>query len=56
MIPGVRGCPSGPASTSNSLFTGAVPTRRRRSRSALPDGTGMASARSPAVSLPHTPR
>ena len=35
--PGVDGCATGPASVSNNAFTGAAPTRRRRSRNALPD-------------------
>ena len=55
MIPGVRGCPSGPARISNSLFTGGIPIRRRRSRRAFPEGAASPSTRSPAVSLPHTP-
>jgi hypothetical protein len=56
MIPGVRGRASGPARTSNSRFTGAIPTRRRRSRNPFPDGHGMPGARSPAVSFPQDPR
>jgi hypothetical protein len=52
--PGVRGWPSGPATTSNSAFTGAGPRRRRRSRSAFSDGDGTATPASPAVSLLHT--
>ncbi len=43
MTPGVRGRPSGPASTSNSALTGAVPMRYRRSRSAFADGAGRPS-------------
>jgi hypothetical protein len=38
--PGVDGWAAGPASTSNSALTGVMPIRRRRSRSALPDGHG----------------
>ena len=53
--PGIRGWPSGPASTSNNILTGAAPTRRRKPRSALPDGTESPSPSSAAVSLAHTP-
>jgi hypothetical protein len=56
ITPGARGCPSGPASTSNSSFSGAAPRRRRRSRSALGDGTARPSPSSAPVSLLHTPR
>ena len=44
MTPGVRGWPSGPASTSNSAPAGATPIRRRRSRSAFADGAARPSA------------
>ena len=54
--PGVCGQASGPATTSNSAFSGAGPSRRRRSRSAFSDGRGTSSPASPAVSLPHTRR
>ena len=37
--PGVRGWPSGPASISNSAFSGAIPIRRRSSRSAFATGS-----------------
>jgi hypothetical protein len=52
--PGVCGWASGPATTSNSAFSGAGPIRRRKSRSAYSDGTGTCAPGSPAVSLPHT--
>jgi hypothetical protein len=52
--PGVCGWASGPATTSNRAFSGAVPRRRRRSRSAFSDGHAKPSPVSPAVSLPHT--
>ena len=52
--PGVPGWASGPATTSNSAFSGAGPSRRRRSRSAFSDGQGTGRPSSPAVSLAHT--
>ena len=52
--PGVPGWASGPATTSNSAFSGAGPSRRRRSRSAFSDGHGTAIPASPAVSLAQT--
>ena len=52
--PGVPGWASGPATTSNSAFSGAGPSRRRRSRSAFSDGRGTARPASPAVSLAQT--
>jgi hypothetical protein len=52
--PGVRGWASGPATTSNSAFIGAGPSRRRRSRSAFSDGHGTAIPASPAVSFAQT--
>ena len=52
--PGVYGWATGPASTSNSALTGAMPIRRRRSRSALPDGHGSSCPSSAAVSFCHT--
>ena len=52
--PGVRGWATGPASTSNSAFTGAIPIRRRRSRSALADGHGRPRPSSAAVSFCRT--
>jgi hypothetical protein len=56
MIPGVRGCPSGPARISNSRRTGAIPIRRRSSRSAFADGLARPSPPSAAVSFDHMPR
>ena len=38
--PGVPGWASGPATTSNSAFSGAGPSQARRSRSAFSDGHG----------------
>ena len=52
--PGVHGWASGPATTSNSAFSGAGPSRRRRSRSAFSDGHGTSRPASPAVSLAQT--
>jgi hypothetical protein len=52
--PGVPGWASGPATNSNSAFSGAGPSRRRRSRSAFSDGRGTSSPASPAVSLAQT--
>jgi hypothetical protein len=52
--PGVPGWASGPATTSNKAFSGAGPSRRRRSRSAFSDGHGTSIPASPAVSLPQT--
>ena len=52
--PGVQGWPSGPATTSNSAFNGAGPSRRRRSRSAFSDGLATGKPCSPAVSLAQT--
>ena len=56
ITPGVRGWPSGPASVSNSAFSGATPIRRRSSRSAFADGTARPSPPSAAVSFAHMPR
>ena len=56
ITPGVRGWPSGPASASNSAFSGAIPIRRRSSRSAFADGLARPSPPSAAVSFPHMPR
>jgi len=52
--PGVDGCATGPASVSNSAFTGAAPTRRRRSRKALSDTDTRSPAPRPASMLAHT--
>jgi len=53
--PGVDGCAAGPASTPDSARSGAAPTRRRRSRSALADGDGTPGRpSSAAVSFRHT--
>ena len=56
ITPGVRGQAAGPASASNSAFSGAAPSRRRRSRSAFAEGTAGPSPSSTAVSSAHTPR
>ena len=56
ITPGVRGQATGPASSSNSAFTGATPMRRRRSRSARADGTARPVPSSAAVIFAHTPR
>ena len=54
--PGVDGWAAGPASTSNSAFTGAAPRRRRKSRSAFGDGDGTPGCPpSAAVIFCHTP-
>jgi hypothetical protein len=52
--PGVCGWASGPATTSNSAFIGAGPSRRRRSRSAFSDGHATAIPTNPAVSFAQT--
>ena len=52
--PGADGHATGPASTSNSAFTGAAPIRRRRSRSALADGARTTCPSRPAVSFSRT--
>jgi hypothetical protein len=52
--PGVPGWASGPATTSNRAFSGAGPSRRRRSRSAFSDGLATGRPCSPAVSLAQT--
>ena len=53
--PGVDGWAAGPASTSNSAFSGAAPIRRRRSRSAFGVGDGTpGSPSSAAVSFCRT--
>ena len=52
--PRVCGWASGPATTSNSAFSGAGPSRRRRSRSAFSDGQATGRPASPAVSLAQT--
>ena len=49
--PGVPGWASGPATTSNSAFSGAGPSRRRRSRSAFSDGRGHRQALQPGGQL-----
>ena len=54
LTPGTRGGASGPATTSNSAFSGAGPSRRRTSRSAFSDTAGNPRPSSPAVSFPHT--
>jgi hypothetical protein len=52
--PGVVGRATGPASTSNNASSGATPTRRRRSRNALPDTDGTDPVSRAAISLSHT--
>ncbi len=46
--------PDRSGTTSNRAFGGAGPIRRRRSRSAFPDGAGTVMPASAAVRLPHT--
>jgi hypothetical protein len=54
--PGVRGCASGLATTSNNALNGAAPNRRRSSRNAFSDtaGTTMPAPARPAHSFAHT--
>ena len=56
VTPGVCGWASGPATTSNSAFNGAGPSRRRRSRSAFSDGHGTIQAGQPGGQLRPHPR
>jgi hypothetical protein len=54
--PGMAGWANGPASTSNNVRTGALPSLRRRSRSAFALGQTTGIPDRPAVSLSQTSR